>query len=176
MNDFIYLDTNGTTPIAEEVQQVIADALQHAWGNVSSDSPLGVKARDCVNHARIQTAAMINAHSDDILFLSGGTEANSMVLNTFAHKHMDLKLGEGDEGPNLPHIITSTIEHPSIKKPLEFIAESGLAEVTYVEVDQTSHAVCVADVMRAVKPNTVLVSIMLANNETGNIKNGSVWQ
>lgn len=171
MESLIYLDSNGTTPMAVEVQQVISDALHSAWGNPSSCSDYGRAAKQVIDNARKQTALMIGAQPNEIIFMSGGTEANSTVLNSFTKIGDPAKLaGGGDESAKercLPHIITSSIEHPSISKPLQKFSADGRAQVTFVEVNKTTHAVDVKEVIAAIKPNTVLVTVMLANNETG---------
>ncbi|XP_067933817.1 selenocysteine lyase-like [Watersipora subatra] len=111
---------------------------------------------------------MISAHPNEIVFLSGGTEANNMVLNMFkCQQKLQNGYGAGDEVVKLPHIITSSIEHVSITKPLEKLRDDGLVEVTFVDVDKTTHAIRVEDVLQAIQPQTTLISLMLANNETG---------
>lgn len=169
----IYLDSNATTPIAPEVQQVIVDALESSWGNVSSNSLYGRQAKECVENARRQVALMINAKPDEVVFTSGGTEANNMILNTFTSYCKDFQDKVSEIGDAIapqsfvPHIITSSIEHDSVRKPLEHSLAQGLVQVTFVDVDPVSRAVKAESIINAIQSNTVLVSVMLANNETG---------
>ena len=168
--DPIYLDNNGTTPLADEVQVEISDAMKNAWGNASSSTAYGTRAKSYMNKARQRTADMINASPSEIIFTSGGTEANHLVLHSFIHwKPLSLQPpGEGDQTKTvLPHIITSNIEHPAIRQPLERMEADGIAQGSYVEVNPETCAVDVDDVMSAIQPNTVLITLMMANNETG---------
>lgn len=174
MDKAIYLDTNATTPLEDDVQQAIASAMLDGWGNASSSHSFGVKAKEYVETARKQVAEMIGSSQSEIIFTSGGTEGNSTVLHSFlSHKYL---LGQhreaGDEQKQFvkPHFITSTIEHPATMKPLQKMVSDGVALVTFVPVDTASCAVDVNDVIAAIQPNTHLITIMMANNETGRPK------
>nr|XP_061834611.1 selenocysteine lyase-like [Nerophis lumbriciformis]XP_061834612.1 selenocysteine lyase-like [Nerophis lumbriciformis] len=159
--DRIYMDYNATTPLEPEVMQAICEALQDAWGNPSSGYEAGVKAKAIIKQARENVARMVGGKAEDIIFTSGGTEANNMVLHTAVEhftRHQD---------GNLPHVITSNVEHDSVKLAAERLQRDGKADVTFVPVSTTTGRVEVDDVLAAVRPNTCLVSIMLANNETG---------
>lgn len=175
--ELIYLDSNGTTPMADEVQVEIINALKDAWGNASSATAYGLKAKSYMDKARQQTADMVNASPSEIIFTSGGTEANHYVLHTFINwKPLSLQCAEGDQSKVvLPHFITSNVEHPAIRKPLEKMVADGIAQVTFVNVDSETCAVDVDQVMSAVQPNTVLITLMMANNETGRL-NVLIWQ
>ncbi|XP_059711155.1 selenocysteine lyase isoform X3 [Haemorhous mexicanus] len=161
----IYLDYNATTPLAPEVAQAVCDAMYQAWGNPSSSHPAGSKAKELIGSARESLAKMLGGRPEDIVFTSGGTEANNMVIHT-ACRHFHDSWGTGDSR-GIPHIVTSSVEHDSIRLPLEQLEKEGLAEATFVPVSPRSGQAEVDDVLAAIQPNTCLVSVMLANNETG---------
>lgn len=165
----IYLDSNATTPLSPVVIETIVKSLHEEWGNASSCHHLGKVSKAAILKGRQQVANMIDAGPNEIIFTSGGTEANHTVLNTFSSTALNSNamLSICNSFSNLPHIITSTIEHDSIKLTLERMTHNKHVEVTSVPVNPETAAVDVADVMAAIQPNTVLVSIMLANNETG---------
>ncbi|XP_014674330.1 PREDICTED: selenocysteine lyase-like [Priapulus caudatus] len=165
----IYMDYNATTPVDPEVIDSIHSALIGAWGNPSSSHSSGVKAAAVIREARNQVALMINGHVDDILFTSGGTEANNMVINSAVlHYH---KRNSGKDGKrarsHIPHIITSVIEHDSVLCPIQHLEREGKIEATYISIAKDSGQVSVEDVIDSIRENTVLISLMLANNETG---------
>lgn len=151
----IYLDYNATTPIAEEVVRGVQPYLQKEFGNPSSDYALGQRAREAVVQARRQVAALLGAQPEEIVFVSGATEANNWVLKGVTHQHRERGR----------HLITTTIEHPAILNPCLFLLEEGW-DVTFVKVDGRG-LVDPEDIRRAIRPETVLISVMLANNETG---------
>lgn len=149
----IYLDYNATTPVAPEAMDAMLAYLREEFGNPSSDYALGRRAREAVARARQEVAALIGARPEEIVFTGCATEANNTVL-----KGVAARFGRG-------HIITSAVEHPSVTQPLSYLLAEGL-EVTIVPVDGTGR-VDPEDVRRALQPNTILISIMHANNETG---------
>ncbi len=151
----IYLDHNGTTPIASEAVSAMTPFMAEHFGNPSSSHSLGARAKDGVTEARGEVAALLGCEPHEIVFTSGGTESNNMVLKglvDFRH-------------PDKFHLITSSIEHPAILNPALFLGELG-AQVTILPVD-TEGVVDPDQVQRAMLPHTGLISIMLANNETG---------
>ncbi|NXU12943.1 SCLY lyase, partial [Pardalotus punctatus] len=162
----VYLDHNATTPLALEVAQAVWDAMCQAWGNPSSSHPAGKKAKELIGSARESLARMLGGQPEDIIFTSGGTEANNMVIHTACRHFHDSQSGMGDS-QGIPHIVTSSVEHDSIHLPLEQLRREGLAEATFVPVSPRSGQAEVDDILAAVRPNTCLVSLMLANNETG---------
>ncbi|NXK44554.1 SCLY lyase, partial [Chauna torquata] len=159
----VYLDHNATTPLAPEAAQAVGEAARQAWGNPSSSHPAGNKAKELIESARESLARMVGGRPEDIIFTSGGTEANNMVIHT-ALRHFRESQGQGRA---TPHILTSSVEHDSIRLPLEQLVKESLAETTLVPVSPRSGQAEVDDVLAAVRPTTCLVSIMLANNETG---------
>jgi cysteine desulfurase len=154
----IYLDHNASTPLDAFVQAAMAPYLAAAFGNPSSGHWAGVPAREAVEAARAQVAALLGCAPDEVVFTSGGTEANNAALTGafFA------------AAGRSRHIVTTQIEHPAIIEPCAFLERLG-AEVTYVGVDATG-MVDPEDVRRALRPDTILVSVMHANNEVGTVQ------
>ena len=153
----IYLDHNASTPINQIVRMAMAPFLEHAFGNPSSTHWAGQPARTAVEDARAEVAALLGAASHEIVFTSGGSEANNLALKgvSFARR---------DKGR---HVVTSASEHPAIMAPCAFLERVGY-EVTRVPVDRCGR-VDPAAVTEAMRPDTILVSIMHANNEVGTI-------
>ncbi|NPA48909.1 MAG: cysteine desulfurase [Thermodesulfobacteria bacterium] len=152
----IYLDHNATTPTLPEVAEVVNFFLTEEYGNPSCGHTLGQRARKALEAAREEVASLIEARREEIIFLSGGTEANNLALfgTVLAHPKA--------------HLITSRIEHPSVLNPCVRLLELGY-DVTFLPVDGRG-LVDPAQVKKALKPHTRLVSIMWANNETGVIQ------
>uniref|UniRef100_A0A5F9DBG4 Selenocysteine lyase n=1 Tax=Oryctolagus cuniculus TaxID=9986 RepID=A0A5F9DBG4_RABIT len=172
----IYMDYNATTPLEPAVIQAVEEAMQDAWGNPSKLPLLacGRKAKDIINAARENVAKMIGAKPRDIVFTSGGTESNNLVIHSAMKTFHENEASGGGavEHPSpvegaTPHFVTSTVEHDSISLPLQHLAKEQVAAVTFVPVSKVSGQVEVDDVLAAVRPTTCLVTIMLANNETG---------
>ncbi|NXC48283.1 SCLY lyase, partial [Penelope pileata] len=159
----VYLDHNATTPLAPEVTRAMDEAACEAWGNPSSSHPAGRKAKELIERARESLARMVGGRPEDIIFTSGGTEANNMVIHT-ALMHFRESAGQGH---TTPHVVTSNVEHDSVRLPLEQLGRERRAETSFVPVSPRSGQAEVDDVLAAVRPTTCLVSIMLANNETG---------
>lgn len=156
--DRVYLDYNASTPIAPEVLDAMRPFLGDAYGNPSSAHWAALPARDAVEAARSKVANLLGCSSDEIVFTSGGSEANNHALKGVAFALRE----RGD------HIITSTVEHPATLVPCEHLAKLGYA-ITQVPVDRFGR-VDPDDVRRALTPRTILVSIMHANNEVGTIQ------
>ena len=152
----IYLDNNATTPLASEVINAIDKCLRENFGNPSSAHSYGAKARKAVEKARKQVADLIGASPDEIVFTSGGTEANNLAIFGTVRR---FKSG---------HIITSCIEHPAVLKPLKYLEHHGFS-VTYVPVDKYGF-VSADSLVQHLRKNTILVTIMHSNNETGVIQ------
>ncbi|KAM4629741.1 selenocysteine lyase isoform 2-T4 [Polymixia lowei] len=175
--DRIYMDYNATTPLEPEVIQAISEALQAAWGNPSSNYVAGANAKTIINQSRENVARMIGGKPEDIIFTSGGTESNNLVFHTaMEHFRRSCRAAEQQSkgqknyqngSVGLPHIIISNVEHDSIKLPAEHLLKDGKADVTFVPVSKVTARVEVDDIIAAVRPTTCLISIMLANNETG---------
>lgn len=154
----IYLDYNATTPVDREVAAAMIPFIEEKWGNPGSSHQIGREARAAVEMARGQVAGLLKCSPQEVVFTSGGTESNNAVLKGVAWALR--KKGR--------HVITSRIEHPSILQPAIFLMENGW-EVTLLSVDSNG-IVDPDDVRRALRKDTVLISIMHANNETGSIQ------
>jgi cysteine desulfurase len=160
MSARIYLDHNATTPLAPEVVAAMEPYLKEGFGNPSSLHWAGVAARDAVETARSQVAGLLCCDATEITLTSGGTEANNLAIKgTFFATAV---------GRRRPHFITTQIEHPAVLEPLRFIESLG-ARVTRLPVDRCG-LVDPDDVRRAIEPETVLISVMHANNEVGTVQ------
>lgn len=167
----VYLDFNATTPVDSEVQEEICSVLKNAWGNPSSSYELGREAKRVVENSRNAIAKMIGSRSGEIIFTSGGTESNNMVIYSVLQHFKDEQRNSSLLKPDdIPHIITTNIEHDSIKLPLEALEKKGKAHVTYVPVSKETGIVSVEDIISELRLTTRLVTVMLANNETGMIQ------
>jgi cysteine desulfurase len=150
-----YFDHNATTPVAPEVIETVVDVLRHGYGNASSIHADGQAAKQLLESARRQVAGALKANPAEIVFTSGGTEAGNLAV-----------LGLVRQIPRrTKHVITTSIEHPAVLESCRELEREGV-EVTYVPVSQ-SGAIVASDVRSCIRPETVLVSIMHANNETG---------
>ncbi len=154
----IYLDYNATTPITKEVADAMVPYLYEHFGNPSSTHPYGVKAKLAIENARKQVANAINCSPQEIIFTSGGTESNNSAIRGYA-------LANQHRGR---HIITSAIEHPAVLEVCRYLEEQGF-RVTYLPVDQFG-LVDPQDLTNALTNETILVSVMHANNEVGTIE------
>ncbi len=154
----IYLDHNATTPLAPETRRAMAPYMEEKFGNPSSNYGLGREAKDAVERARLQVAALIGCRAEELFFTSGGTESNNYVFKGVVDYN----------SPRSCHIITCAVEHPAILNPALYLMELGV-DVTIVPVDGYGK-VNPDDIKKAIKPETRLISIMLANNETGTLQ------
>ncbi|MCL5040341.1 MAG: cysteine desulfurase NifS [Firmicutes bacterium] len=154
----IYLDNAATTRVRPEVAEVMMTHLVEKYGNPSSVHSFGREARVAVEEARGQVAALIGAKPEEIIFTSGGTEADNLALKGVARANRS----KGN------HIITTRIEHHAILHTAEALEKEGL-EVTYLPVDQYG-LVDPEEVRRSIKASTILISVMAANNEVGTVQ------
>src|SRR5271154_4603171 len=154
----IYFDHNATTPLAPEVLAAMLPYLTEEYGNASSIHAYGQNARGAVELARSSVAAFPAARAAEIMFTSGGTESNNHAI-----------LGAvSAAGGKAKHVITSVIEHVAVLDPCRALAKSGV-ELTVLQVDREG-LVNPEEVRRAIRPETVLITLMLANNEIGTIE------
>lgn len=152
-----YLDCNATTPIEPRVRDVVVHYLEHDFGNASSRThSWGTIAKQAVQAAREQIAQVVCSKVDEVIFTSGATESNNMAILGIAH-HAEIT--------GRKHIVSTTIEHKAVLEPLSVLEKKGF-EITLVPVD-TDGRIDPDAVKRALRPDTVLVSIMHINNETG---------
>ncbi|MBW2516341.1 MAG: cysteine desulfurase [Deltaproteobacteria bacterium] len=154
----IYLDYNATTPHDPEVIEAMRPFIEEEFGNPSSSHYYGSKPKQAVARAREQVAALLNCQPQEIIFTSGGTESNNFAIIGCAEalRHRG------------QHIITSQIEHPAVTEVCRFLEIAGFV-VTYLPVDEFGR-VNTADVEAAIQAETILISIMHANNEVGTIE------
>lgn len=153
----VYLDNAATTPMDPEVIQVMTDQMQNDFGNASSTHYFGRNARKVLDESRHTLAQSINAKDDEIIFTSGATESNNTAILQTAKKRQHLGR----------HIITTAVEHPSVLNTMKFLESKGF-EVTYLPVDEQG-LISLEDFDEAFDDATILVSIMMVNNETGDI-------
>ncbi len=147
----VYMDANATTPLLPEVFEAMRPYFLERFGNASSVHSFGQRARGAVEQARISVAALLRCRPAEIVFTSGGTESDNLAL-----------FGATKPGD---HVITTTIEHHAVLHAAEQLAKCG-REVTFVSVGDNG-VVDPDEVYRALRPNTRLISVMMANNETG---------
>lgn len=154
----IYLDYAATTPVRPEVIEAMTQALTEAWGNPSSNHLAGHTARKGMDRARRQVAELVGASPDEVIFTSGGTEADNLAIRGVAQALS----GKGK------HLIISNIEHSAVRVTCKMLAEAGF-ETTEVPVGPNG-VLDPAEVARAMRPDTILVSVMHINNEIGTIQ------
>ena len=151
----IYLDNNATTPLLPAVRDSMLPWLTDGFGNAASAHRVGQRARQTVEDARERLAALLDAHADEVIFTSGATEANNLAVFRLA-------------GAPPGHVVASPVEHPSVSEPVRQLAAAGLA-VNWLPVDDSGvvSAEALAEVLR---PETRLVTVQLANHETGTVQ------
>ncbi|MCH5194623.1 MAG: cysteine desulfurase DndA [Oscillospiraceae bacterium] len=156
----IYLDYNASTPLDQRVLDVMIDIYQNKYGNADSRThDFGETARSTVENARKQVAALLDINKDEVFFTSGATESNNISI---------LGLREYAEKTSKKHIITTSIEHKAVLEPLHHLEKQGF-EVTYIAPD-SSGRINADELLSKVRNDTLLVSVMHANNETGIIQ------
>jgi cysteine desulfurase len=147
----IYLDANATTPLLPEVLEAMRPFLLESFGNASSIHQEGQHARWAVEQARASVAGFLGCRQSEVVFTGGGTESDNLAI------FGSIKAGD--------HVITSTVEHHAVLHAVERLGKRGVA-VDFLPVDSQG-VVCPDDIRRALRPNTRLISVMIANNETG---------
>ncbi|MEN9558373.1 MAG: hypothetical protein RL141_742 [Candidatus Parcubacteria bacterium] len=155
----IYLDHAAATPLDPRVLSVMQPYFTEMAGNPGSFHTPGLRAKEAVTAARQTIAGILNVREDEIIFTSGGTESDNLALTGTVRAHA--KAGK--------HVITSSVEHPAVLEVLQFLAKRGEVDLTIVPVDEYG-TVNPSDVAKALRADTVLVSIMYANNEIGTIQ------
>ncbi|OGZ35062.1 MAG: hypothetical protein A2174_00550 [Candidatus Portnoybacteria bacterium RBG_13_41_18] len=172
----IYLDYAATTPTDPEVFEVMKPYFGEKFGNASSAHSFGQEARKALDLARSQVADFLGCQPEEIIFNSGATESNNLAI-----KGVIYKITNNQKPITKPHIITSQIEHHCVIDTCKSLEETNMAEVTYLPVNPAPDAprrygagaeglVEVSDIEKAIKENTVLISIMYANNEIGTVQ------
>ena len=153
--DLIYLDNSATTKPCPEAVEAMTQALTENWGNPSALYGFGIDMGRLVRQARAQVAAAMGAESDRIFFTSGGTEADNWAVYSTARRY----------GKKHKHIVTTAVEHSAIKKAMADLEDHGF-EVTYLQPDSLGR-ISLEDLKAALRSDTILVSIMMVNNESG---------
>ena len=153
----IYLDHSATTPVRPEVIDLMAEVMRSQWGNPSSLHWWGERSTMVIERSRLQVASLINADPEGIIFTSGGTESDNMVLMGIARQYRTPQ-----------HIVISSVEHSAVRLPAQYLEQYGW-EITRLPVDRQGR-VSPQDLARSLRPNTVLVSIITAQNEVGTIQ------
>lgn len=155
----LYMDYSATTPVKKEVLDAMMPYLTDYFGNASSFHTFGREAKNALDKAREQVANLVNAKPSEIYFTAGGTESDNWALEGVAFAHRE----KGN------HIITSKIEHHGILHTCEYLEKHHGFEVTYLDVDSEGK-VSLEQLEAAIKDNTILISIMFANNEIGTVQ------
>jgi cysteine desulfurase len=164
----VYLDHSATTPPDRRVVEAMLPYLTEKFGNASSVHLFGQEARAAVDRARRDVAALIGARANEIVFVSGGTEANNLAIRGIAEASLSrTRAGKASSG-KLGHIITSSIEHPSVRGTCDELEKEGW-QITRLPAYEDG-IIRVDDVRAALQPDTVLISVMLANNEIGTLQ------
>ncbi|MDO4475924.1 MAG: cysteine desulfurase NifS [Lachnospiraceae bacterium] len=158
MDKFIYLDNAATTRVLPEVAEAMMPFFTEHYGNASTIYKLGAASKEAMTGARTQIAQLLGAKTEEIYFTAGGSESDNWALKATAEAYA----GKGR------HIITSKIEHHAILHTCEWLEKHGF-EVTYLDVDENGQ-VRLEDLKAAIRPDTILISIMFANNEIGTIE------
>ncbi|MCD6521805.1 cysteine desulfurase NifS [Candidatus Calescamantes bacterium] len=154
----VYMDHNATCPMDERVIEAMIPYFEEKFGNASSLHSFGREARDAVEKAREEVARLLNAEPQEIIFTSGGTESNNLAIKGYCWRNRE----RGN------HIITTKIEHHAVLNPVKQLEKEGF-RVTYLPVDKYGR-VDLEDLKKAITRETILVSIMMANNEVGTIE------
>ena len=156
MNQKIYLDNNATTQIDEKVFNAMLPYLKEEYGNPSSTYSFGKNIKNGINKARNNIARLLNSNPENIIFTSCGSESNVTAIIS------SIKIN-----PNKKHIITTKVEHASIIETMKYLENNGY-DVTYLNVDKFGR-IDLDELKSAITANTCLISVMMANNEIGNI-------
>lgn len=161
----IYFDNAASTPIDSQVLKAMFPYMNEKFGNASSTHSFGQETMAAINKARKQIADFLNCSQEEVIFTSGATESNNLAIQGLIREFL---LNEKSKNDFIPHIITSQIEHPSVLEVCKNLEKEGV-EVTYIGVN-TEGLIKTEDVQKAIKNNTVFVSIMYVNNEIGTIQ------
>lgn len=155
----VYMDNNSTTRIRSEVQDVLIEYTKgsYGYGNPSTLTEQGTHAANMIQASRLKIADLLQAESGEIYFTSSGTEANNLAIKGIAFEHIQQK----------GHIITTMVEHPSVLEPMRYLATLGFV-ITYLQPDDVG-CITVDSLKKALRNDTILVSIMAANNEIGTL-------
>ena len=154
----IYMDHSATTPVAPEVLDAMMPYFNIKYGNASSLHSFGREAREALEESRVSVAGVLKAKPEEIIFTSGGTESDNLAIKGIAHRYQD-------KGK---HIITTSIEHPAVLEVCRTLTKAGF-QVTYLPVNKEG-LVELSSLESAIRDDTILISVMHANNEIGTIQ------
>lgn len=164
----VYLDHSATTPVDRRVVEAMLPYLTEKFGNASSVHSFGQEARAAVDRARREVAALIGARANEIVFVSGGTEANNLAIRGITDASLSSKSLLNGSSTSKGHVITSSIEHSSVRGISDELEKRGW-DITRLPAYEEG-IVRTEDVRAALRPDTVLISVMLANNEIGTLQ------
>lgn len=164
----IYLDYAATTPVDPQVKKAMEPYYSEKFGNPSSLHSWGREGKQSIENARDKVAKVLGCKAEEIIFTSCATESNNLALKGVAFQHRLARIGKRIATDSKPHIITSSIEHHCVLHTCEYLEKFGFP-VTYLPVSKEG-IVNLSDLKKAIRPNTILVSIMYANNEIGTIQ------
>lgn len=156
MEKMIYFDNNATTKCIQEVLKEMEPYMKEQFGNPSSIYSFGANVKDKINHARQMVAKLLNAKTNEIVFTSGASESNTSAIMSAVKNN-----------PEKKHIITTKIEHASIMENMKYLEKQGY-DITYLSVDKQGR-ISLEELKQSIREDTFLISIMMANNEIGNI-------
>jgi len=182
----VYLDYAATTPVKKEVLEAMLPFFSDDFGNPSSIHAWGQRARKAIDESRAKIAKFLNCQSDEIIFTGGGSEADNLAINGLvmglgsplalghpSQPSLELRSGHRHFARGIPstppHVITSQFEHHAVLKTCQDLEKKGLAKVTYIRPNKEG-IIEVEKIKKAIRPNTVLISIMYVNNEIGTIQ------
>ncbi|MDQ5971610.1 MAG: Cysteine desulfurase [Patescibacteria group bacterium] len=157
------MDNASATPIDISVQKDMTQSERELYANPNGIHTTSVKARACIDGARAKIARALNAHTDEIIFTGSGTESDALAIIGTINKYSEIGLA------NIPHIVTTTIEHSAVIENCKILERKGLAEVTYV-APEANGIIDPKKVEENLRENTILVSVMYANNEIGTVQ------
>lgn len=161
----IYLDYAATTPVDEKVLKTMLPFFSKNFGNAMSVHSFGQEALEAVDEARAKSALFFRCSPSEIIFTSGATESNNLTVKGSVRSFFGITRKAGEK----PHIITTKFEHHCVLDACRFSEKDGLAEVTYVSPSKEG-LISVKDIEKAIKPNTILISVMYVNNEIGTLQ------
>ena len=183
--DNIYMDYASATPMDPSVLKVFSKISRGNYANASAIHAIGEKSRVILENSRTEISKILGTHNDEIIFTSGATESNNLAILGLLEEHLNFfshcalpgvpggtladKKNQDVPFAGIPHIITTNIEHPSVLEVCRYLEENGKAEVTYIPVE-ISGIVDPKKIKKAIKSNTILISVMYANNEIGTIQ------
>jgi cysteine desulfurase len=165
MSKKIYLDYAATTPVDEKVLKIMLPYFSEKFGNAMSVHSFGQEALESIDNARTETAGFFGCSPSEIIFTSGATESNNLVIKGSIRSYYSITRKSGEK----PHIITTKFEHHCVLDACKLAEKDGLAEITYITPNREG-IVSTKDVQNAIRPNTILISVMYVNNEIGTLQ------